>query len=538
LKNALTDSLKKADPLKSGRNGIISASALFSGKNNGVWIDLLFFILLGVLLGIRVQNFLTVNIHYIDSDQPFMWAGASDYAKGLFYEPRFYGQNYNSFMEALFAVPFMWCGLPVYYALPIATHFIFLFPVIFTASWLFAKKKKNHAVVVLASVLCLTPAFDIMVSLPRGFVNGAFFSSFFVLNVVDPNRMKAIFLNVFMVVLGYYVSPNSLLLSVPFVLWIFLHNYRNIRFYLLAIPAAALFVACYFVFDFFYAQHPDYVVYGFEHEFSWRYLLYNLTHPSEALAHIGFFTEENCIPLFIVLAGLTWLFYKHKRPALFVLVAFFIMLLFTFATGKSRDGALWPWYSFSRVYLCAPAFVYLFATVLPIGSVRHGVLVALLALSFGSFKLVSFNRQVAKHTDRSLWNGVHLVSLHSALDAIHFYGAACKKQGVDFFLVSNGFWLNTFLDYGGGAVDKDFPLTQESNSERRYWVRNKTKDAVISKFVFLSQNYDFDSLAVHQPDFKIERLDNFGLMLVSNNKLPMGEFIRYSRETELRAGGH
>jgi hypothetical protein len=92
----------------------------------------LFFFIFSTLIALvilnRIQIYLNVSLNYVDSDQPFMWAGAIDYSKGIFHEPRFYGQNYNSFFEGLVAVPFIWFGLPVYKALPIATQCIFLFP--------------------------------------------------------------------------------------------------------------------------------------------------------------------------------------------------------------------------------------------------------------------------------------------------------------------------------------------------------------------------------------------------------------------------
>ena len=77
--------------------------------------------------------FFWYNLEYIDTDQPYMWLGAVDFSQGLFYEPRYYGQSYNTFMEALFAVPLLWFTVPVYVAVPVATHIISAFPFLFTA---------------------------------------------------------------------------------------------------------------------------------------------------------------------------------------------------------------------------------------------------------------------------------------------------------------------------------------------------------------------------------------------------------------------
>ena len=120
-----------------------------------LWINVFFVLFVITLLVIHVTAFFKLNITVIDSDQPYMWLGARDFARGDFYEPRYYAQDYNTFMEALFAVPFIWMKFPVYYAVPIATHIIFLFPFLFTSFYLFFHKRKIQAILVLSILLCL-----------------------------------------------------------------------------------------------------------------------------------------------------------------------------------------------------------------------------------------------------------------------------------------------------------------------------------------------------------------------------------------------
>src|SRR4051812_45399419 len=94
---------------------------------------------------LRVRLFFEVNLGLIDSDQPFMWIGAKDYSNGYFFEPRFYGQDYNTFLEALIAVPFIRLNMPVYVAVPLVTHLILLLPFLFTGFYLFVHQKKEQA---------------------------------------------------------------------------------------------------------------------------------------------------------------------------------------------------------------------------------------------------------------------------------------------------------------------------------------------------------------------------------------------------------
>src|SRR5688572_11503437 len=120
-----------------------------------------------VVLIVRIAVFLKFNCQIIDSDQPYMWLGARDYANGIFMEPRYYAQDYNTFMEAFVAAPLLWLELPVYQAVPIATEIISLFPFLFMAFYLFHKELKIQAVLVLAVIICLPVSYDMLSSLPR-----------------------------------------------------------------------------------------------------------------------------------------------------------------------------------------------------------------------------------------------------------------------------------------------------------------------------------------------------------------------------------
>ncbi len=88
-----------------------------------------------------------------------------------------YGQDYNYMIEAFFAVPFLWCNVPVEYALPIVTNILAIAPFISWAFW-FKRKKRNLAAVFLLAIPLLLPiSYALITSMPRGFINGlAFFA--------------------------------------------------------------------------------------------------------------------------------------------------------------------------------------------------------------------------------------------------------------------------------------------------------------------------------------------------------------------------
>ena len=207
-----------------------------------------FFLFIGFILLQRLFLFLTVNHDCIDNDQVVMWSGAKHFSQGLFYVPRYYGQDYNTMMEGLFAAPLIKLGVSVYYAVPIATHLIFLTPFLFTTFYLFKKQKKEQAILVLAILLCLPVGFDIMTSIPRGFVTGLFFTSLFVVSLLNPKNYRFILINTFLAYVGYLVSQNSVIVSAPFLFYLFLINYKDKKYYIYSVigvdPTIALDLSC------------------------------------------------------------------------------------------------------------------------------------------------------------------------------------------------------------------------------------------------------------------------------------------------------
>ena len=499
---------------------------------SNIYMALLFGICLLLLFGIRAYVFLTANF-MVDSDQPFLWAGARDYANGLFYEPRFYGQDYNTFMEPLFAVPLIWLRIPVYFAVPFATHFIFLFPFIFTASYLFAKGKKINAILTLLILLCTTPAYDILTSLPRGFVTGMFFCSFYVLSFVNPKNFKYFALNLVFTLIGFFVNPNVLVVAAPLMIYLLLINYRDKLFYIIGFSALLLLFPLDLFFNHFYVEHPDYVIYGLVHSYSFKYFVENIRHLDQVFAHISFFVENVCWPLLasFLLLGI-FLFRKENKKPFWTFVLFLFVILCSFVTGKTREGSIWPYYSYGRMYIGIPLVLALFLSVFEFERQKWLSIICCLLLIYPSYKLLNVKENVDYHTQEKHWIGVHLVKLDYALEAIKGYKQACDRHNVRFLVVANIFWLNTFLTYGGPAIYKDYPETQETNSDHRYWVWEANKKRVIDRFMLLSINRNFDNLVRGKYPFETESIDGFGLFLIKNNRLTNGEFISIVQDIE------
>jgi hypothetical protein len=489
-----------------------------------IFIPLLFITGVAAIFVTRILIYVNYNIEVIDSDQPFMWLGASDYSKGLFYEPRYYGQGYNTFMEGLFAVPLIWCGVAVYYAVPLATHFIALFPFLFTACYLYFRKKRIQAILVLCVILAMPAAYDLLNSLPRGLVTGLFFTSFFIVSLCNPRHLGFILLNTICAVAGYFVNPNIALVSGPVLFYIFLCNYKSVKYYLITLLGLLTIVPFYLLFDRLYTLHPEYIINPLSYRFSTDFFLINISNLDERFAHISFFRENQSLLLLIGLLALgVTLFIKHKK-AFYAYVCFISLTLFSFCFGKTLEGSTWAYMSFSRMYLGIPVVICLF---IPFIQFRPGKWMFLLTipLIFSAYKAANLRQLLLPHHDGHNWVGVHLLQLKSSLEAAAFYKKHCDEENVRFLLVSNRFWMNTVVAYGGPAIYNDYPMTQETRLEKRFWIRDSTRARVFKKFVLLSANYNLDKLIPHTGQFSLQRIDSYGLFLVTNNTLKTADFI-------------
>ncbi|MCY7409360.1 MAG: hypothetical protein LH473_03740 [Chitinophagales bacterium] len=210
---------------------------------------------------------------YTDHDQTLMWSGAREMMHGLFHEPCFYGQNYNTMMEGLFSVPLICMGLLYPVSLPLLTSALALFPYLLFSLICLRKKKYINACIILLICILLPAEYGMMSSMSRGFVTGIFVASIACMGLFHPNNKSSWFLFGLFGTLSFWVNGNSVLLIIPVFIFLFLHHARNFWFYVFTalgfIPAA---VWIYFAFR-FYVLHPGYIFYqSIDYSFSFQLL--------------------------------------------------------------------------------------------------------------------------------------------------------------------------------------------------------------------------------------------------------------------------
>ena len=109
---------------------------------------------------------------YVDDDQALMWNGAAAMAHLCFPEPCFWGQAYGSMFEAMVAAPLYWLRIPMNVLLPLATMITSFFPCLFIILKLY---KRGHVAAAFIGVLfymLMSWEWDILTSIPRGFISG------------------------------------------------------------------------------------------------------------------------------------------------------------------------------------------------------------------------------------------------------------------------------------------------------------------------------------------------------------------------------
>ena len=190
-----------------------------------------FLLLLILLCFDRILTLINFGFNYTDLDQIILWNGATDYAKGIFYEPFFYGQPYNYMVEALAAVPMLWFGVPVYQALPITTVIISIFPFIFLA-FVF-KKYEYHfwAIICLALPLVLPLEFSLLTTISRGFIQAHLFLPFLFLPLLDPLRPRNVTILYIFSAISIIMNPSAGILVGPLFLYVYSYHFKSVSFY-------------------------------------------------------------------------------------------------------------------------------------------------------------------------------------------------------------------------------------------------------------------------------------------------------------------
>lgn len=165
---------------------------------------------------------------YVSTDDSVMWHAAVDFAHARFHGPYFYGQSYGPMLEALVAAPLVRTGIPLNILMPGVTSLLALLPYWSFALW-FHRQGRGLAAMVVAALPVLMPVeFGLMTTMCRGFITGAAVLALlpWASNIADPNRRSLAIGCI--VSIAWFVNPNSLIFSVPFLVHYLLTSERGL----------------------------------------------------------------------------------------------------------------------------------------------------------------------------------------------------------------------------------------------------------------------------------------------------------------------
>ena len=479
-----------------------------------------------MIIGFRWLVLKDFSFKHIDSDQAIMWNAAVDFSNGIFHEPRFFGQNYNSMLEGILSVPLLWCSLPVYKALPITTSFLALFPFFLVSIICIVKNLRVQALIVVSIPLFLPLEYDFLTSLPRGFVTGIFVSSFGWIAIFFPNKKWAIFCFGFFTVVGYSLNPNALILTIPLFAYLFIENIKIWLFYLkLFIGLGAGWIIHFFI-NYFYVANPNYNSRQLPPlDFSFHTLISSFEDLDKHFNSVSpiFWNSGWLVFVAFIIIGLAFL--KQKKAAL--VFAVFICIAFTLLSlgfAKIHDGTDSIFFSYARMFLVIPVGFAFFIPFIKIKKTWIGYVFPLVSIFFLFLKLALLPSSISSNVDHKRNHILSVDPIEYVLSDCHKINYYSKKHKTDLVIVyDHGYY--DFIDFGCSACLDSFPKTLRPEYERRTWRLVEDKNIVYSNIIIIDEHQKIASRLSRLTEKSILFLNVNGYYIVSGNTLKTEDFL-------------
>jgi len=307
------------------------------------------------LLADRTRLLTHFVFRYTEQDQTLLWYAAEEARHGRFHEPCFYGQSYNSCLEAYAAVPLLACGLPHSQALPLATTFLGLLPYLVLAGLACRQGRWKLAAFILAIPLVLPWEYGMVTAIPRGFVTGLAAATPAAVAWLSGKRPWAWFLAGLCGVAGITLNPNASVLLLAVGLYAILQHYQAWRFYVYSALGALVAIPWPLAIHWFYTRYP---AYDFHRPkplaWTWNDLHKALVNPNSFFAHFAPLYPSAWVvgSIFLLLAmGLLAL---RQYKAFIAILASVVMIVVSLGVNRIHTGSTSVFLSHSRMFLAIP----------------------------------------------------------------------------------------------------------------------------------------------------------------------------------------
>lgn len=433
---------------------------------------LLFLALLTLVIAYRIYVLIQFGFEYTDQDQAVLWEGVRDFSSGVFHETRYYGQGYNTMLEALLATPLYLAGVPVYQALPVVTTLLALLPFIIPASLACFRKQHSTGYLILLLALAFPADYDLITTLSRGFITGIALASVSFI-WMDKKTPVAYYLFALFIVLGFTVNPNSIILSGPLALYFWLKNSKQIQLYFYGSAGLLTGWLIHSLLNSFYTRYPNYELHRPSGEFAWSYF-------TDGIEHFDLFFD-GLIPLYLHWSWLALLlpvffaiyfFRTGKRAEGYTCIIIPFVLLLPLFNSRLHNASDTIFYSYSRMFLAFPVLLVALLYFLPFKKINP--LFYLPFLGVFVFKLTVFQENLDKRLNESTYILVRPVE--DVLKKCQDLKKLAEKHHAELILITDfGYILH---NYACAACTDNFPNTLYPTFERRTWRLIDDKDKI------------------------------------------------------------
>jgi len=443
-----------------------------------------------------------------------MWLATKNYSQGLFYEPRFYGQSYNTMLESLLAVPLFKMGLPLYIALPTVTTILSLFPFLMLAIITYRNTSKITGIVILSIFIVFPAEYDFLTSISRGFVTGIAIASICFVFLAKPNS-KNIFLVIgFLCIMAYSINANSLLLSIPCLFLLFLHNFRNKYFYFFSGSGLLVGLIIHLLIAKFYINNPYYILHHNYIKFSFDYFAESISHLDKFFNYlVPFFWNHGWIILLIFISASFLLFKKKKYNESIVVLSIPFMVLMTLFISKVNDGTNSIFFSFARMYLAIPVLLAFTISLFNLKERKWIYAFVPIAIIFFIFKVLAMEQSIDKNLNKN--HVISVIETKKLYKECEEISDISLNNNIELIIICQH-WHYDFYNYGCPSCMKRFPKTLRPLYERRTWRLIEDEHMIYSNILIidlernLEMEYGFIS--------KIEEKNGF--YVIKGNNLP------------------
>lgn len=442
------------------------------------------FILLCGLVVIDRAWMVWITAGHASDDMAVVWLGTTDYAKGIFHEPFFYGQDYGVMLEALLGAPFVWLGCDPVATIAIVFGLFAILPYLAFAVHHHLRGEHWPAMLYAAMPLLLPVEHGLQVTALNGIAVLALVP--FAERSKQPFRRG--FLLFMVLSLAVLVNPNAALLALPLGMNHALQHHREKGSVIGMVGGMAPAMCSWFVTRWYFHERSSAITNTI---FDWRmhFKPYMIPQAWERLeqhfawtAPLGG-THDALAPL-LLLGAIVALFVVRRTSAAWATLATFALIILSFSFAKVHDGADSIFFPLSRIFLGMPLLLAWTWGRIPMVPRVGSILVALLCMA----ALANGILRMTKARDTYATALAHQDGLPVRTRPVQGIRADCalvteiaEKAGAQAIILmrDEDAFTAQFLAYGIPVFHPEAPMTWMAGHDRRTFQRTGASEPSI-----------------------------------------------------------